>query len=115
MVYDFPVSSSGTYQVILHWAETWSAANSPGARRFDVFIEGSRRLQDFDVVAEAGFQQAVSRILTTPVTDGSLTIEFHRLTDQTPFINAIAIELVPEGSGGQISPPILIQVVPATP
>jgi hypothetical protein len=115
MTYDFPVTSNGTYQVTLHWAETDSAASSPGARRFDVFIEDSLRLQNLDVVAEAGFQQAMSRILTTSVTDGSLTIGLQRLTDRTPFINAIAIELVPDGSGGPISPPVLIQVVPATP
>jgi len=116
MVYEFPVSSDGTYQITFYWAETWSAANSPGARQFDVFVEGLRRLQKFDVVAEGGFQQAVSRIVTASVNDGSITIEFHRLTEQTPFINAMEILRIPDaGTGGPISPPILIQVVPATP
>jgi len=112
MIYEVPVPD-GTYEITLHWAETWGAAAVPGARLFDVVIEDARRLEDFDVFATAGFQQAVTRTFSTSVDDGDLSIEFHQRTDQTPFINAIEIEQVPNGAS--IAPPVLLQVVPVQP
>ena len=89
MVYSFPVEP-GSYVVRLHFAEIFPGNSEPGARVFDVQIEGETALQNYDIVADAGFQTAVVKELFTQVTDNSLDIEFiHKL--QNPKISAFEI------------------------
>jgi hypothetical protein len=49
----FP-TGAGTYQVRLYFAETSGGLGSIGARQFDVAVEGSLVLDDFDQFSEAG-------------------------------------------------------------
>jgi N-acetylneuraminic acid mutarotase len=89
MVYSFP-AEPGSYVVRLHFAEIFAANSEPGSRVFDVQIEGETALQNYDIVADTGYQTAVVKEVFTQVSDNSLDIEFiHKL--QNPKISAIEI------------------------
>ncbi len=91
---------NGTYDVILHFAETFSGITGAGQRVFDVAIEGQIILDDFDPFAEVGFAYATSKsVPNVMVTDGQLDITFIPNV-QNPEINAI--EVLPTGG---IEPP----------
>ncbi|TYJ13438.1 hypothetical protein E1A91_A10G052000v1 [Gossypium mustelinum] len=72
---------NGLYTVRLFFAETGFPERTSGswrslARRvFDVYIQGARRLRDFDISKEAGgVQRAISRNFTTNITENHLEI-----------------------------------------
>ena len=86
--YKFDVPN-GLYNVALHFAEIYWEA--PGQRIFDVFIEGSRVLDRYDICAAVGCNTA--HILTFPgvqVKDGQLNIDFVTVKDNAK-ISAISI------------------------
>lgn len=91
MMYSFPITP-GTYTVRLHFAEhTHTAA---GERMFDVYIEGARVLQDFDIFSNAGRRRhtAVVRNFTVSATDGLLDIEFVHLAGRSdPTVMGIEV------------------------
>lgn len=62
----------GAYTVELHFADTYNSA--PGQRIFDVAIEGTTVLDDFDIIAIAGANAALVRTFDVTVTDGVLDI-----------------------------------------
>jgi Malectin domain/Abnormal spindle-like microcephaly-assoc'd, ASPM-SPD-2-Hydin len=88
MSWDFPVTS-GAYEVRLYFAEIWSGAQSPGARLFDVAIEGTMVLDDYDVYAAVGANKGVVKSFTVP-SDSNLDIDFTHVV-QNPAIKAIEI------------------------
>lgn len=73
--YNFDNLSSGMYDVTLHFMEPiWS---NPGERTFNVDIEGSPVLTDFDIAAVAGSSfTAYSQTFTADVSDGQLNVDF---------------------------------------
>jgi hypothetical protein len=92
--------ADGTYEVRLHFAETY--LDAPGARVFDVAVEG-RRIEGLDVVARAGGpRRAHVEAVTVRVSDGQLRIAFEADVQQ-PFVNAIEVE------------PLDVAVLPLTP
>lgn len=80
--YAIPVPSNGTYSVSLHFAEI--AFESNGQRVFDVLVEGTTVLNDYDIHAAAsGANTAVvENILNVDVNDGVLDIEFVAVTER---------------------------------
>ncbi len=100
--YNIPVTS-GSYQVVLHFAEIWwgtSAAGTGGAgsRKFNVDIEGSRKLTEYDIFAKAGGAlRAIQETFQVTVTDGILSIDF--LNGSADNAKVSAIEVVPADSG----------------
>lgn len=72
--YEIPIEN-GTYRVDLHFAEIYAPLTQPGARVFDIFLEGDLALDDMDPVAAAGGQYA-AHVESTMVTvsDGALTL-----------------------------------------
>jgi hypothetical protein len=90
--YNFPVSN-GTYKVILHFAEIYWT--TPGHRLFDVSIEGTKVLDNYDIFAKVGALTATTETFTTTVTDGMLNIYFSALVadggKDRPKISAIEI------------------------
>jgi len=87
--YDIPVAD-GTYDVRLHFAETFWTAN--GDRVFDVAVEGTEVISDLDVHAVVGHDAAlVETVSGVEVTDGSLTLDFVTNTDNA---KVSAIEVV---------------------
>jgi Malectin domain/Abnormal spindle-like microcephaly-assoc'd, ASPM-SPD-2-Hydin/Kelch motif/Glucose / Sorbosone dehydrogenase len=86
MQWSFPVTP-GSYQVRLYFAEVYYT--TPGARAFDVTIEGALVLNNYDIVADVGAFKGVVKSFTV-LTDSSLDILFTRVV-QNPKISAIEI------------------------
>src|SRR6202167_3010245 len=87
--YQFTVPN-GTYSVTLKFAEIyWS---NPGQRVFNVAINGTAVLTDFDIVAAAGAADtAIDETFPVTVTGSSITIQFTTGTADLPKISAIEI------------------------
>ncbi len=101
-IFDLP---NGNYRVRLHFAEVWEGAQSPGQRIFDVWIEGDKVLDSFDIFAEVGYQAAAVREFTVAVTDGQLNIDF---SARINFPKVSAIEILGDGWGNlaDTTPPV---------
>lgn len=63
----------GAYTVELHFAETYNSA--VGQRKFDVFVEGTNVLHEFDIAAAAGVNTALIEKFNVDATVGTLTVE----------------------------------------
>lgn len=87
--YNIPVQN-GTYQVRLHFAETYDRITAQGQRVFDVNVEG-QKIESVDIFGETGGRnRALVKTATVSVTDGTLDIDFEALA-QLPIINAIEV------------------------
>ncbi|RAK00572.1 putative secreted protein (Por secretion system target) [Larkinella arboricola] len=87
--YNFPISN-GTYTVVLHFAEIY--ATGVNQRKFNVDIEGQRKLTEYDIAAKAGGAwKAVQESFTVAVTDGLLTVSFSNGSINTPKISAVEV------------------------
>ena len=96
--YKIPLAP-GTYELRLHFAETtYSPSSSLGggenSRVFDVQLNGSPLLKQFDIVSDAGANTADVRVFrdVSPSRDGCLHLDFGASLG-LPIINAI--EIVP--------------------
>jgi chitodextrinase len=98
--YDFPLAA-GTYEVRLHFAETWSGITAAGQRVFDVTVEGSIAIDDLDIFARVGPNAALVMSFPVEVADGVLDLEFHHGV-QNPKVCAIEIFAV-ESEGGPLT------------
>ncbi|MEY3458065.1 MAG: hypothetical protein RL215_1222, partial [Planctomycetota bacterium] len=78
------------YTVELFFAETWSGGFAPGRRVFDVAVEGSIVLNDFDIFAAAGANTAAVRSFEV-IGDGTLSIDLTRVV-QNPIISGIRVQ-----------------------
>jgi len=88
MQWDFPVPA-GPYEVRLYFAETYDGTMAAGARVFDVSIEGSLVLDDYDIFADVGgMAGVVKHFLVT--SDTNLDIDLAHVTEN-PAIKAIEI------------------------
>ncbi|SEI72848.1 PKD repeat-containing protein, partial [Cyclobacterium xiamenense] len=103
--YNVPVPN-GTYEVILHFAEIYHGATggggsgTAGQRVFDVSLEGSLVLDDYDINDLVGPQTPVTEVFEVEVNDGQLNMDFSALatvggTDQ-PKLAAFEILSVVE-------------------
>ncbi|MBL7474052.1 PKD domain-containing protein [Robertkochia sp. 1368] len=74
--------SNGNYEVSLHFAEIYfgatggSASSEPGQRIFDVYIEDSLVLDNYDILAEVGSEATDVKTFNTVITDRKLNIRF---------------------------------------
>ncbi len=96
-------TGNGNFIVNLFFKNGFGGTSAPGARVFDVEIEGVLVLNDWDLSAEYGHQVGAMESFPITVTDGTLNIEFLHGTEN-PLINAIEIL----GSGGAVVPPITV-------
>jgi hypothetical protein len=89
--YAVPVVN-GTYTLKLHFADGQST--SAGQRRFDVGVEGSKKLSNFDIYAEAGGARRalVKTFSNVAINDGVLNLSF---TGTLGEATVSALELVP--------------------
>jgi hypothetical protein len=93
--YTIPSLEPALYQVRLHFAEVYQPAQSVGSRRFNVEIQGSPVLTDFDIFLEAGSFTALVREFTVLVDSGQLAITFVKGLAENPMITAIEIRVAP--------------------
>ncbi|GGB92465.1 ELWxxDGT repeat protein [Dyadobacter sediminis] len=93
--YNIPIAN-GKVNVILHFAETYFGTagkkGGAGSRQFNVTIENSRKLTNFDIFAAAGgAMRAVQKSIPVTVTDGMLNIDFTSGAADLPRISAIEV------------------------
>src|SRR5258708_29304 len=107
--YTIPNLTAGaSYTVRLHFAEIyWTAA---GKRAFNVSINGSQVLSNFDIFATAGGADiaVVQQFSATASTTGTITIQFPHLKDN-PQVNGIEV------LGGSLPTPPPTSPPPPTP
>jgi endo-1,4-beta-xylanase len=89
MTYTIP-NRSGAQAVTLYFAETY--VSGPGQRVFNVSINGTTVLSNFDIYASAGgANRAIARTFnTTANSSGQVVIQFTAVTEN-PKINGIAV------------------------
>jgi hypothetical protein len=104
--YDIPLAP-GVYELRLYFAETLYGENNAAgggetSRLFDVYVNGTRILQGFDVIEEVGANTADIRAFKDirPAADGKLHLRFETATNPA-FVNAI--EITP-GTPGVLRP-----------
>jgi hypothetical protein len=101
MTYTIPGFTAGaTYTVRLHFAAFFDTA--PGQRVFDVSINGTQVLTNFDVFATAGADTAVVETFNTVANaSGQIVVLFTNVTN-VPIINGIEIQTpaAPAAPGG---------------
>ncbi|XP_061992561.1 probable LRR receptor-like serine/threonine-protein kinase At1g53420 isoform X9 [Rosa rugosa] len=89
----------GKYSVTLHFAEIIDEDNdhrSTNKRVFDVYIQGERKLKDFNIMDKAGGPNNVYQENFTAVNVNDSTLEIHFYSageglDQGPLISAISV------------------------
>jgi hypothetical protein len=89
LIYSFPVAA-GSYHVNLYFAETFSSTQKPGARVFNVKVQGNTVFPNLDVFAAAGANSALVKSVDVIATSGTITIELDSIV-QAAKINAIEI------------------------
>lgn len=84
--------ANGAYRVDLFSSEMYfvDARAGAGQRKFGVKAEGQLMVTGWDLYAEAGARQAVSKSIQVTVADGELNLEFVHETEN-PTIAAIAV------------------------
>ncbi|WP_146174832.1 malectin domain-containing carbohydrate-binding protein [Umezawaea tangerina] len=92
------LTPGATYEVRLYFMD-WYFKGKPGKRVFDVAVDGTKVLTDFDIIATAIARGAdgtnsfgVERDFTAVVGEsGTVTIDFIRGKEDQPQVNAIAL------------------------
>ncbi|MDH3698863.1 MAG: PKD domain-containing protein, partial [Flavobacteriaceae bacterium] len=97
ILYSFPVTQSGEYQIRLYLGNSFSGTSQAGERIFDIEIEGVvfADLNDIDLSGTYGHQigTVITHILT--ISDGSIDIKLLHGSIENPLINAIEIFATP--------------------
>lgn len=89
--YQFDVPN-GFYEITMLFIEPyWEEA---GKRMFDVLIEGTTVLDDFDIFFWVGLDDATSRSFSMGVSDGQLNIDFQAV-EGFPIVSAIRVTKIP--------------------
>ena len=88
--YTIPVEQGHACTVRLHFAEL---KFGPGGRKFNVDINGKRRLRDFDIAAEAGKDKALVKEFDgiEPDANGNIVVAFSRGSADQPKICGIQV------------------------
>ncbi|HEV8244274.1 MAG TPA: malectin domain-containing carbohydrate-binding protein, partial [Polyangiaceae bacterium] len=96
------LSAGASYTVRLHFAENkWT---SVGARVFNVLVNGSQVLTNFDIFASAGPKTALVRDFTTTASgSGQITVQYVTITDNA---KACGIEIISNGGGSNPAPTV---------
>jgi hypothetical protein len=93
LAYTIPVAN-GSYNVILKFAEIMY--NGPGMRQFNVTINGTQVLTNFDIAQAAGGAYiAIDKAFPVTVTNGVIAIQFSKGALRDPLINAVEIATDP--------------------
>ena len=73
--------TNGNYKVVLHFAEIYDGTDEVGQRVFNVFVEGTKVLDEFDITEQVGAYKAVARSFDVTVTDGFVDITFGAIVE----------------------------------
>ncbi|WP_370618060.1 PKD domain-containing protein [Mumia qirimensis] len=89
MNWAFAAPNGAPLQVRLFFSNRCSCTSGAGQRAFDVSIDGTKRLDNFDIVAAVGDQRGTMRAFNI-TSDGTVNIDFSHEVEN-PLINAIEI------------------------
>ncbi len=96
--------ASGSYKVVLHFAEIYNQPDDPGGlsgagqRQFNIGIEGTT-VANYDIwAAAAGGATATTLTRTVSVTDGTLNLAFWQGTTENPTVAAVEVWKIDPGS-----------------
>ncbi|MCP5008946.1 MAG: choice-of-anchor D domain-containing protein, partial [Aestuariibacter sp.] len=101
--------ADGDYDVTLYFMEPWQSA--AGEREFDVTMEGTLVLDNYDIFAVGGQYTAVSETIPVTISDGQLNIEMDRVNR---YAMVSAIEVVSDGGATTPAPEISVSPVSLT-
>jgi hypothetical protein len=88
--YTFSGLAAGSYTVTLKFAEI--AYLPPGRRQFNVAINGTQVLTNFDVAAQVGWNTALDKTFSASVgSTGQLTVGFTQGASNYPIVSAIQV------------------------
>ncbi|MEG3660185.1 PQQ-dependent sugar dehydrogenase, partial [Arenibacter palladensis] len=98
--YEVPVPISGEYDIRLHFAELYfgvgSQSGGPGSRVFNVNIEGTPVLTNFDILTETDPATALQKEFdNVSITDGFATIQFLKVIENAKLSG---IEILPSSA-----------------
>lgn len=99
--YTIPVSN-GSYNLSLLFAEI--QYSNPGDRVFNVLVNGAPVLTNFDIIASAGANTAVTKTFPVTVTSGAVQISVVGVT-RRGILNAIRVAPTGTSGGGGGAPP----------
>jgi hypothetical protein len=88
--YSFKVAN-GSYHVNLYFVEANPQSEVPGARVFNVSLQGVQTFTNFDIFAEAGANTALIKTSNITVSTGAINIGFAPVSGLSPKISAIEI------------------------
>jgi hypothetical protein len=103
---------AGSYTVKLHFADIFTGTNLPGARVFDVGLEGAFLRQNLDLSASPGWRTAfilTAEVVITPQ-DGSIDIDFFHAVRENPLISGIEVLAKAQVTTG----PVIVTSTPPT-
>ncbi|MFG1951263.1 malectin domain-containing carbohydrate-binding protein [Micromonospora sp. NPDC048830] len=103
MQWDFPVPAGTEVQVRLYLANRYDGTAAPGARVFDVTLDGTLVLDNLDLSASVGHNVGTMRSFTI-VSDGTVDIDFGHVVEN-PLVDAIEIVKTgppPAGTGNEV-------------
>lgn len=101
MQWAFPVTNGAPIEVRLFFANRCSCTSAPGQRTFDVSLDGTKVLSNFDIVSEVGDQRGTMRAFDI-TSDGTVNIDLTHEAADNPLINGIEIvrtDQAPPGTG----------------
>ncbi|MDQ3628777.1 MAG: PKD domain-containing protein [Actinomycetota bacterium] len=87
--WDLPVASGTEVEVRLYFANRCGCTSAVGSRTFDVAVEGTTVLDDYDIVTAVGDQTGTMRTFDV-VSDGTIDIDFAHVANN-PLINGIEV------------------------
>ena len=88
--WNFPVPAGHRLAVRLYFANQYDGTSQPGQRVFDVLIDGTTVLSNFDIVAAAGNKTGTMREFPITSDANGVDIDF-RVVTENPLVNAIEI------------------------
>lgn len=98
LVYLFQVPN-GHYELELYFAEPWygigGGLDCSGWRLFDIAVNGSTVIQDFDIWEESGTLTAFKKEIPLDVHEGIIRISFPHVSSGQAIIHAIAVRQCP--------------------
>ncbi len=88
--WDFPVTAGTPLEVQLYFANRCTCTDDPGERVFDVAIDGTTVLDNFDISASVGHDVGTMRSFDI-TSDGNVDIDLSHVVEN-PLVNAIEIK-----------------------
>lgn len=105
--FDIPTTPGSSYQVDLLFSEIWRGGFDVGRRVFDVSLEGTVVLDNFDIYSEVGARTAIVKSFDITATDGNLDIDFTHIKNNPAIAGIVVTEV---GSNPTNTPPTISAV-----